>query len=125
MLPMGVEPYFVQQVSDTQTWVLPVVIASIGNTLGSVTILALGYWGNGVIHKKLSGASPALLKVCERWTKKFGYWLLLLSWIPLAGDLLVMIICLMKPPYLKSIILLGTGKTLRFLVLGWITLSII
>lgn len=125
ILPIGVEPYFIQQVVAAQGWLLPVVVASVGNTLGSVTILGMGYWGNDFIHKKLSGASPALLSSSERWTKKYGYWLLLLSWIPFAGDMMVMIISLMKPPLFKSILLLGLGKILRFLVLSWITLSLI
>lgn len=125
IIPLGSEPYFVMMVMENQDWVLPSIVATIGNTLGSMTILWLGRIGNQWIHQKLEGKNVSLYTKTEMFVDKYGLPVLLLAWLPIVGDILVLMISLTAPSMTKAVIFLFLGKGFRYILLALTSLSII
>ena len=66
-------------------WAL-VLVASVGNVLGSVINWLLGRGLVTFRDKPWFPASPAALARAEGHYKRHGRWSLLLSWVPIIGD---------------------------------------
>ncbi len=62
------------------------VVATAGNTLGSLINVALGRYARQFQHRRWFPASPQGLARAERWYHRFGEASLLLSWLPVIGD---------------------------------------
>ena len=62
------------------------VVATAGNTLGSLINVALGRYARQFQHRRWFPASPEGLARAERWYHRFGEASLLLSWLPVIGD---------------------------------------
>ena len=90
--------------------------ASVGNTLGGLTNIILGR----LMPPKGQG----------RWNDKAMTWLhrlgpaaLLLSWLPVVGDLLCVLAGWLRFAWLPSVLFLAIGKTLRYIVIATATLQ--
>lgn len=119
LLPLGSEPYLVAfLVAHPQQYLSALVMASLGNTAGGVTTWFLGRLGHRLANPALSLEKyPKLLK----YLKKFGSKLLLLSWIPVFGDVMTGLAGWLKLPFWPCLIYLWIGKTLRyvFVIIGF------
>ncbi len=92
--------------------VLAISIATLGNTLGGATNFAIGLWiPNRTQNKKRSLRS--LL-----WLKKYGYWALLFSWLPVIGDAMCVAAGWLRMKFLPSFVLILIGKAIRYAVLA-------
>jgi len=96
---------------------LVVVVASVGNTLGSVVNYALGLWAEGFRDRRWFPASPARLDRAQRWYARWGVWSLLLSWAPFA-DALTVAAGVMRTPWWLFLALVSVAKTGRYLILA-------
>ena len=57
-----------------------IFIATLGNTLGGMTNYYIGLLlPNRTLRKKRG-------QQLERWIERYGYWVLLMSWLPVIGD---------------------------------------
>lgn len=93
-----------------------VIVATIGNTLGGLTNVIIGRFVSSVKpHKHLDNALI--------WLRRYGVWILLLSWLPVIGDLLCLLAGWLKLPYWSVITAIFIGKLLRYLVITIITLQ--
>jgi len=95
-----------------------VIVASLGNTLGSLTSYAMGYFGRVKLRQAQFNSRSA--KLIER----FGVWVLLLSWLPLIGDLLCLLAGYFKLKFWPSLLFISLGKTVRYSVLVIIYLQL-
>jgi len=94
-----------------------VITASLGNTLGGVT--------NVIIGRFLPELKPQRgLNVALGWLKRFGPAALLLSWLPVVGDLLCVLAGWLRMPWALVVLFLCIGKTLRYTALAVITLKV-
>ena len=99
------------------------IVASLGNILGSV----LNYWLGRVAlhyqHKKWFPVSPASLEKSQRWFSRWGQWAVLLAWTPVIGDPITVAAGVMRMNFLRFLILVSLSKTLRYMaVLGLFSL---
>lgn len=99
----------------SQPWIL-VLIATIGNSLGGLTNVILGRF------------FP--LRETSRWQEKATGWLrrygaatLLLSWMPVIGDLLCLLAGWMRISWGPVVIFLCLGKAIRYVLLAIVTLQ--
>ncbi|MEY4871291.1 MAG: hypothetical protein RLZZ563_621 [Pseudomonadota bacterium] len=110
-------------VAEPQAFWLILLVASVGNVLGSVLNYGLG---RGLVAFRLLERfhipEAALLKA-ENWFRRWGVWSLLLSWLPL-GDVLTVVAGTLKTPAWLFVLLVSIAKTGRYLVLGWATLEL-
>lgn len=87
-----------------------VLIATLGNTLGGMTSYAIGR----MVPNKAEGRAITCLR-------RYGDWLLLLSWVPLIGDALCAAAGWLRINPLLALLMMAIGKFARYLALafGW------
>jgi membrane protein YqaA with SNARE-associated domain len=95
-----------------------IVVASVGNVLGSCLTYALGRGLGGLRDHPRFPVRAARLARAERWFGRWGLWSLLLSWGP-GGDLIVFVAGLLRAPVALVILLLVIAKTGRYMALAW------
>lgn len=121
LLPGGSEVLLVALINETaDSWLALVLAATIGNTLGSVTSYYLGSLG------RFATTPEAMAKGRYRHSigliQRYGYWSLLLAWMPLIGDLLCLLAGWMKLSVVKSTLMILIGKGIRYLLVAAIAL---
>lgn len=96
-----------------------IVVASVGNTLGSCVTYALGRWLADQRDHRWFPLKPDQMARAERWWARWGLWLLLLSWAPF-GDMIVALSGVLRVPLPVFLILVAIAKTGRYIALGWL-----
>ena len=96
-----------------------VVVASVGNTLGSCVTYALGRWLSDQRNHRWFPLTPAQMTRAEGWWARWGLWLLLLSWAPF-GDMIVALSGVLRVPVPVFLILVALAKTSRYVALVWL-----
>lgn len=103
--------------SDLPTLTL-VFIATVGNVLGSIVNYLLGYWAKtGVIERYLKVSEKTLASAQKRFLK-YGLLSLCFSWVPIIGDPLTLVAGLMRVPISWFLLLVTTGKLLRYTLIA-------
>lgn len=115
LLPGGSEAAFIAFIASwpaQQTEAL--LVATLGNTLGGMSSYALARLLPENALAKL-GEKP--LALARRW----GSPVLVLSWLPLLGDLLCVAAGWLRLPWLPSLLWMALGKGLRYALIatGW------
>ncbi|MEH0888091.1 YqaA family protein [Enterobacter sp. UNJFSC 003] len=99
----------------SQPWLL-VLIATMGNSLGGLTNVILGRFFP--LREKSRWQEKAV-----GWLKRYGAATLLLSWMPVIGDLLCMLAGWMRISWGPVLFFLCLGKALRYVLVAWVTLQ--
>ncbi len=102
---------------------LMVLVASVGNTLGSCVNWLLGRWIEHFRHRRWFPVSERNLDRASGWYRRYGKWSLLLSWAPIIGDPLTLAAGVLREPFLPFLILVAIAKTARYLVVAAIALG--
>ena len=125
LVPFQSEIIFValQAKSIAPVWIL-IVVASIGNTLGSCVNYFIGVGIKRFEAHKRFPLTAAQMTRAERWFARWGVWTLLLSWAPV-GDVITVMAGAMRTPFWLFALLVGIAKTGRYLVLAWVSAQII
>lgn len=121
LLPGGSEVLLVALIDNTpEKWLSLVIVATLGNGFGSITSYYLGTLG------RFATTPEAMAQGRYRHSigllKRYGYWSLLLAWMPLIGDLLCLLAGWLKLPVVKSSIMIFIGKGIRYLLVAALTL---
>jgi membrane protein YqaA with SNARE-associated domain len=96
-----------------------ILVASIGNTLGSCVTYGLGRWLSDQRDHRWFPLRPDQMARAEGWFARWGLWLLLLSWAPF-GDTIVAIAGVLRVPVPIFLVLVAVAKTGRYIVLSWL-----
>ncbi|MDX5366255.1 MAG: DedA family protein [Alphaproteobacteria bacterium] len=102
-----------------------VIVAGIGNVLGSLVNYALGRAALRFQDRRWFPASPASLARARAWYARYGRWSLLLSWAPFIGDPLTVAAGVMREPLLSFLALVTIAKFTRYAILAGVTLQVI
>ncbi|OCW58167.1 YqaA family protein [Hoeflea olei] len=97
---------------------LLVAVASLGNILGSVLNWLIGRGVERFRGRSWFPASPAQLDRAQRHYSRFGYWSLLLAWVPVIGDPLTLVAGILREPLWRFLLLVSLGKVARYAVLA-------
>lgn len=111
-------PFIALQVAGWPALTL-VLVASVGNVLGSCVTYAVGRGLGGWRDHPRFPIRPAQLARAEEWFRRWGLWSLLLSWAP-GGDVLVAVAGLLRVPLPIFLILVTIAKTARYAALAWL-----
>ncbi|NQY77117.1 MAG: DedA family protein [Halomonas sp.] len=90
------------------------VVATAGNTLGSLINVALGRYARQFQHRRWFPASPEGLARAERWYHRFGEASLLLSWLPVIGDPLTVLAGVMRLAWWRALLWVVLAKGARY-----------
>ena len=104
-------------ISDAYSTFLLLVVASVGNILGSVVNWLLGRGVERFRDRSWFPASPKALDRAERWYRRYGRWTLLLSWMPIGGDALTVVAGVLREPFWSFLVLVAIAKIGRYLVI--------
>jgi len=96
-------------------WAL-ILIATIGNSLGGMTNVILGRFFPQRIQSRWQGKA-------KDWLTRFGPATLLLSWVPLIGDLLCLLAGWLRLSIGPVVLFLCLGKALRYIVVAMVTVQ--
>uniref|UniRef100_A0A8I0D286 DedA family protein n=1 Tax=Pseudomonas tritici TaxID=2745518 RepID=A0A8I0D286_9PSED len=99
----------------SQPWLL-VLIATMGNSLGGLTNVILGRFFP--LREKSRWQEKA-----AGWLKRYGAATLLLSWMPVIGDLLCLLAGWMRISWGPVLFFLCLGKALRYVLVALATLK--
>ena len=99
----------------SQPWLL-VLIATMGNSVGGLTNVILGRFFP--LREKSRWQEKAV-----GWLKRYGAATLLLSWMPVIGDLLCLLAGWMRISWGPVLFFLCLGKALRYVLVAWVTLQ--
>ncbi len=99
------------------------LIASLGNILGSVVNFALGWFAVGFADREWFPASARAMERARRQYESWGRWSLLLSWVPIIGDPITVVAGLLREPLWSFLLLVSIAKVSRYLVLAKVVLG--
>ena len=97
-----------------------VIVATVGNVLGSCVTYALGRGLGGYRDHPRFPVRPAQLARAEDWFRRWGRWSLLLAWAP-GGDVLVAVAGVLRMPFGVFLLLVTIAKAGRYVVLALVT----
>ena len=101
-----------------------IIIATIGNVLGSLTNYALGYWASLEIIKKWLKMSEQDFVRAEQRFVKYGLISLCFAWVPIIGDPLTVIAGVLRIRLWWFVILVAAGKLGRYIVISYVALQV-
>ncbi|WP_243830892.1 YqaA family protein [Thiosulfatimonas sediminis] len=118
LLPGGSEIYLLN-LSQTPSYSLFVLwlIATLGNTLGSVINYLLGRY---LLHWQNSRWFPikaTSLTRSQQWFQRYGSASMLLAWTPIIGDALTLLAGVMKMHFGLFVVLVLIGKGFRYAII--------
>ena len=111
-------------VAEPTHWPTLLLVASVGNTLGSAVNWVLGRLIERYHDRAWFPVKARDYERVERWYARWGVWSLLFAWLPFGGDALTVVAGAMRTPLLPFLVLVAIGKTARYAVLvaatvGW------
>ncbi len=124
ILPMQSEAVLVGLlVAGNHPVTLLVLVATVGNVLGSVINWVLGRYLLRFKNRRWFPASDRQLDRAQGWYRRYGRWSLLGSWLPLVGDPLTVVAGVMREPFGTFLVLVTIAKAGRYVVLTALTLA--
>ncbi|MDO2948952.1 YqaA family protein [Aeromonas simiae] len=117
LLPGGSEVLLGAMVAQQQWSLFSLLLwATLGNTLGSMTTFALGWWARR--RKRPEDFTGRGEQTALSWLQLHGHWALLLAWTPLIGDGLCLLAGWLKMAPWRACFLIGLGKLARYGVIA-------
>ncbi len=95
------------------------IVATIGNSLGGLTNYLLGMIGNPKRIESLFKNKKRHARF-EQLIEQYGYWLGLISWVPIIGDPLTVLLGFFRVKFWPFIILMILAKFLRYFIIIFI-----
>ena len=96
---------------------LLLIVASLGNVLGSVVNWTLGFYSRNFSKKKWFPFKDEQIKKSSKWFNRFGRWSLLFAWVPIIGDPLTLAAGLLRVKFIEFLILVIIGKVSRYVAI--------
>ncbi len=122
ILPMSSEVILVALLLSEINPVILVVVATIGNVLGSLANYGIGFLGGTFLQRHVLKISESEFERSEQRFRKLGVWSLLFAWVPIIGDPLTLIAGVLRVNILLFLFLVTLGKFGRYLVVAYATL---
>ena len=99
---------------------LLLIIATLGNVLGSVVNWALGFYSRNLTTKKWFPFKDQQIESSSKQFNKFGKWSLLFAWVPVIGDPLTLVAGLFRVKFTEFLILVTIGKVSRYVAVFYL-----
>ena len=101
-------------VRSSDGWLVPVAVATAGNLLGACTT----YWlGRGAVT--VAEPTSGRVRRAAAWLARYGPPAMLLSWVPLIGDVLVGLAGAARMPFWTFALWTAVGKGARYVAVAF------
>lgn len=122
ILPAGSEIILTSlNIQNNHNQYLLILIATMGNVLGSIVNWFMGYYFIKFKHRKWFPIKEYNINKYSRYYHKWGISSLLFAWLPIIGDPLTIIAGIFKTNFYLFLILVTIGKMTRYAFLIFIT----
>ena len=106
--------------ANQPVWLL-LLVATVGNVLGSAVNWAMGRFLIRFAGRRWFPASVTQIDKATGWYARWGHWSLLASWVPVIGDPLTLVAGVLREPFGRFLLIVTLAKGGRYLALAWIT----
>ncbi|WP_121628454.1 YqaA family protein [Poseidonibacter antarcticus] len=121
LLPFGSEALLIYDINEGYNIYILLIVATFGNSLGSVLNYFLGLKGEEFLIRKKLLKDSSILKT-KNYFDKYGGFCILFSWLPIIGDPITFIAGVLKYNLKRFILLVVLAKFLRYLFITLIIL---
>jgi len=118
LLPFSSEAAFVFALSNEMSFYNAMIFASSGNVLAIIVNYYLGYFLYKKTKKRLFKSRMGVASYM--YGHKYGYVVLLFSWLPIIGDPLTLVAGLLRLEFVWFVIIAGSLRVLRYYFLAQI-----
>ncbi len=115
ILPLSSEVVLFALLREGYAPALLVAVATLGNTLGAVVNWWMGVYILHFRHRRWFYFNARQIERAQQWFQRYGFWTLLLAWLPVGGDALTLIGGIMRVPMWLFLPLVAMGKGLRYI----------
>lgn len=95
-------------------WWPTILIATVGNWLGGLSSYWVGYAGKWEWIEKWFKVSEEKLKTQQHRIQKYDYWLALLAWLPIVGDIFSIGLGFYRVNFTRTAAFMLIGRFVRF-----------
>lgn len=88
--------------------------ATLGNTLGGITCFMLGFLAKKEWVLKFFKIPEKRMKCADVIIQKYGYWAAAISFAPVIGEVLLIVLGMLRVNSVKVIIVMALGKFIRY-----------
>ena len=99
---------------------LLLIVASLGNILGSVVNWILGFYSRNLSKKRWFPFKDQQIEKSTIWFNRFGKWSLLFAWVPIIGDPLTLAAGLLRIRFIEFLVLVTIGKVSRYIIVFYL-----
>ena len=90
------------------------IVATVGNTFGGISCFMLGYLTNKNTVQRVLRIPEKRMKRADLMIQKYGYWTAALSFVPAIGEVLLVVLGIMRVNKYKVISVMILGKFIRY-----------
>lgn len=123
ILPFSSEAHLALSFNGSNTWIV-IIVATVGNSLGSVVNYFLGYYSKIEWARKYLKIKQEHIDKFSKVVTKYGNALALLVFMPIIGDPISFVLGLNKNNPVICIFLMSLGKFLRYALIGYLHLRL-
>lgn len=120
ILPFSSDALFAATLVVTQQPIACLIVGTMGNWLGGLLSFGIGWLGKWEWIEKWFHVSRVKIERHRLRVVRFGYWLALLTWLPIVGDVFAIALGFYRVKPIPCAIFMFIGKAARFAV--WIFL---
>jgi len=115
-LPFSSEVAFVAALANGMEFSTAMLAASSGNILAIILNYWFGYWLYEKTQEKLKTSKSGEWSL--RYGAKYGYFILLFSWLPIIGDPLTLVAGVLRLNFVWFVVIAGTLRIARYYFLA-------
>ncbi|HRE75834.1 MAG TPA: YqaA family protein [Flavobacteriales bacterium] len=123
ILPFASEAFVLAMLLGGFDPVAVVLVATLGNWLGGLTNYLLGYLADYHVLERRFSLKKDKIDRFKIWVDRYGVWVALITWVPVIGDPLTLVLGFFRTSFWKIAVLSLIGKCVRYIVMAWITLQ--
>lgn len=121
LVPLGSEGHLGYLINPENFWTV-ILVATLGNSLGSVFTYLIGWWAKWNWIEKLLRIEKKKIDNLAFKIQKYGAWIGLLCWLPIVGDLFAVALGIFRVKPKLTILFMTIGKFFRYLIVGYFVL---
>ena len=117
ILPFSSEIVFIAAIANDMPLLNAMLAASSGNILAIIANYWFGYWLYDKTKEKLKSSKSGNWSL--EYGNKYGYYILLFSWLPVLGDPLTLVAGVLRLNFLWFVLIAGSLRVARYYFLSF------
>ena len=119
IFPASSEAALLYLITQKYSAVILVIIATLGNSLGGASVYYLGRLGEYAKIERYLKIEQSTVDKYKHKVESFGWWSAFFSFLPLIGDLILLILGLSKINSYLTLSLMTLGKLFRYCLIAY------